>query len=193
MAKLEQTTDVVHAPDQRALEFDVLFSEPEIAARLDALASEIAATKPSQLLVVAILKGSFVFAADLLRALYRAGLSPDVDFLTLSSYGKATTSSGSVKILRDLDVPVVGRSTLIVDDVLDSGRTLAFAKNLLKTRGATRVETCVLLEKKAPRAKPVQADYRAFQCGNEFVVGYGMDAAHKYRELPFVAVLNDEG
>lgn len=165
---------------------EVIFPPEEISARLEALAAEIAARGLDGLLVVAILKGSFVFAADLIRALHRNGLAPDVDFLTLSSYRKSTTSSGQVEILRDLDLDVSGRNVLIVDDVLDSGRTLAFAKDLIAARGARSVTTCVLLEKRTPRAVNVTADFRAFECPEVFVVGYGMDVAHRFRELPFV-------
>ncbi|MGQ0455503.1 MAG: hypoxanthine phosphoribosyltransferase [Hyphomicrobium sp.] len=165
---------------------ETVFSAQDIAARLDALAVEIATDSPASVLVAPILKGSFVFAADLLRALNRAGLAPDVDFLTLSSYKKARTSSGQVAILRDLDLHVEGRHVILVDDVLDSGRTLAFAKDLIAARGAATVRTCVLLDKQAPRAVTIEADYRAFVCPNVFVVGYGMDVAHRYRELPFV-------
>lgn len=165
---------------------EVVFSDEEIARRLEDLAQEIKSAGLRSLLVVAILKGSFVFAADLIRALHRAGLSPEVDFLTLSSYKKSKTSSGRVEILRDLDLTVEGRNVLIIDDVLDSGRTLAFAKDLLSARGATAIRTCVLLEKQVPRAVDVEADFAAFECPDEFVVGYGMDVAHRYRELPFV-------
>lgn len=167
-------------------EVEVVFPAEKIAARLDELAAEIAARKPERLLVVAILKGSFVFAADLIRALHRVGMAPEVDFLTLSSYRKSRTSSGRVEILRDLDLEVQGREVLIVDDVLDSGRTLAFAKDLLSARGAKRISTCVLLDKSAARAVDVHADFSAFACPDVFVVGYGMDVAHRFRELPFV-------
>ncbi len=177
---------------QGIAELNILFSDTAIAERLEALAVEISAHKIDRLLVVAILKGSFVFAADLLRALHRSGLNPEVDFLTLSSYRRSKVSSGSVEILRDLDLPVDGRTVLVVDDVLDSGRTLVFAKDLLMARGATNVLTCVLIDKKAPRAVQVNADFKAFDCPDEFVVGYGMDVAHRFRQLPFVAVLNDE-
>lgn len=165
---------------------EVIFPPEQIAERLDELAHEIAERKLDQLLVVAVLKGSFVFAADLIRALYRVGLAPEVDFLTLSSYRKSRTSSGKVDILRDLDLDVAGRNVLIIDDVLDSGRTLAFAKDLITARGAKQILTCVLLEKKVPRAVELEADFHAFQCPEVFVVGYGMDVAHRYRELPFV-------
>lgn len=172
-----------------AQRIETIFSEDEIAARLDTLAKEIAQNAHDAMLVVPILKGSFVFAADLLRALNRAGLTPEVDFLTLSSYQKSRGSSGQVAILRDLDLHVDGRHVLLVDDVLDSGRTLAFAKDLIAARGASTVKTCVLLDKEAPRAVTIAADYRAFVCPNVFVVGYGMDVAHRYRELPFVGRL----
>ncbi len=173
------------------LRIETIFAADDIRARLDSLAAEIAARKPANLLIVPILKGSFVFAADLLRALNRAGVAPEVDFLTLSSYRKNQVSSGQVAILRDLDLEVEGRHVILVDDVLDSGRTLAFAKDLISARGAATVETCVLLDKQAPRAVNVTADYHAFVCPNVFVVGYGMDVAHRYRELPYVGRIVD--
>ncbi len=165
---------------------EVIFSPEEIAARLEDLAQEIKAANIEPLLVVPILKGSFVFAADLIRAMHRAGMEPEVDFLTLSSYRKSRVSSGVVEILRDLDLTVEHRNVLIVDDVLDSGRTIVFAKDLIAARGAKSVRTCVLLDKKVPRAVNVAADFRAFRCEDMFVVGYGMDVGHRYRELPYV-------
>jgi hypoxanthine phosphoribosyltransferase len=165
---------------------EVIFTPAAIADRIEILAAEIAATKVEPLLVVAILKGSFVFAADLIRALHRAGLAPEVDFITLSSYRKSTRSSGAVDILRDIETDVAGRNVLLVDDILESGRTLAFAKDLVAARGAARVMTCVLLDKGSRRAVQVQADFKAFDCPEVFVVGYGMDIGHRYRELPFV-------
>lgn len=165
---------------------DVIFSAEAIAARIRELAAEIHARGIEQLLVVAVLKGSFVFAADLIRAMHYAGMAPEVDFLTLSSYRKSKISSGAVEILRDLDLDVDDRNIILVDDVLDSGRTLAFAKDLISARGARSILTCVLLDKKLPRAVDVEADICAFECPDEFVIGYGMDVAHRYRELPFV-------
>src|SRR5208283_789216 len=164
----------------------VLYDEAAIAARTEALAKEIAAVEPKDLLAVAILKGSFMFAADLLRALYRAGLQPQVEFFHMSSYLDGTMSSGTVKILRDIDSPVRDRDVLLVDDILESGRTLAFAKDLLAARGARRVLICTMLEKPGKRAVPVNADFVGFVCTDVFVVGYGMDVAHYYRELPFI-------
>jgi hypoxanthine phosphoribosyltransferase len=180
------------AQDGAGHQIEAIFTADDIARRLVGLAGEIAAKKPVNLLIVPVLKGSFVFAADLLRALNHAGLAPEVDFLTLSSYKKSRTSSGQVTILRDLDLDVEGRHVILVDDVLDSGRTLAFAKDLLSARGASVIETCVLLEKDVTRAVNIQADYHAFSCPNVFVVGYGMDVAHRYRELPYVGRLAGE-
>lgn len=165
---------------------EVVFSAEAIAERIDAMARHIARAGLGGLLVVGVLKGSFVFAADLLRALHRAGLTPQVDFLSLSSYREGTTSSGQVAIVRDIEIDVAGRNVLIVDDILESGRTLAFAKDLVAARGAARVLTCVLLDKPVPRAAEIVADFSAFECPDVFVVGYGMDLAHRYRELPFV-------
>ena len=158
----------------------------QIAERTAALAKEIAAAEPKDLLVVAILKGSFMFAADLLRALHRVGLEPQVEFFHLSSYREGTVSSGTVKILRDIESSVKGRDVLLVDDILESGRTLAFAKDLLVARGARRVLVCTLLEKPGKREVPIDADFVGFVCPDVFVVGYGMDVAHCYRELPFI-------
>lgn len=171
---------------------EVIFTAEAIAHRLTELASQIANAGLSNLLVVPILKGSFIFAADLIRALYDAGPAPEVDFMTLSSYREARKSSGQVTILRDMDLDVRGRNVLIIDDVLDSGRTLAYAKDLLSARGALTIKTCVLLDKKAERAVNVMPDYCAFECPDVFVVGYGMDVAHRYRELPFVGRLVKE-
>ena len=166
-----------------------LYSAAEIGARLKDLAVEIAARNPPNLLVVAVLKGSFVFAADLIRALHRAGLAPHVEFTHLSSYRTGMTSSGQVTILKDVDSDVRGRDVLLVDDILESGRTIAFAKDLLAARGARRVETCVLLEKPGKRAVRVERDHVGFVCPDLFVVGYGMDVAHAWRQLPFVGVI----
>ena len=165
---------------------EILFSEAEIAARVAEIAAEVAARRPKNLLVVPVLKGSFIFAADLLRAFHGAGLSPEVDFMMLASYRKATSSSGQVEVLRDIESDVRERDVLLIDDILESGRTLAYAKDLLAARGAHRVMTAVLLDKPGHRAAQLDADFRGFVCPDKFVVGYGMDMAHAYRELPFV-------
>lgn len=164
----------------------VLFTADEIAARVRALAGEIAATMGCDPLIVPILKGSFIFAADLLRALHEAGVEPDMDFISLSSYGAGTQSLGEVRILRDMEAPVRDRDVLLVDDILESGRTLAFAKDLMTARGARQVRSCVLLDKPGKLAVSMKADFTGFECPDRFVVGYGMDVAHAWRQLPFV-------
>lgn len=167
----------------------VLFDEAALAARTHVIAREIAATPLENLLVIAVLRGSFVFAADLIRALHHAGMSPHIEFIQLSSYKTGTVSSGRVDIVRDIDSDVAGRDVILIDDILESGRTLAFARNLLLERGAKSVRACVLLDKKNKRAVDFEADYVGFDCPDLFVVGYGMDAAHSFRELPFVGVV----
>jgi hypoxanthine phosphoribosyltransferase len=163
-----------------------LYSAERIAARVEAIAHEIAASSPADLIIVSILKGSFIFAADLIRALHRDGLKPEIDFIFLASYGTGTVSGGEVKVLRGVETDLAGRDVLIVDDILDSGRTLAFAKALFEKSGARRVRSCVLVDKQVPRAAEIEPDFTGFRCPPVFVVGYGMDLAHRYRELPFI-------
>ncbi len=167
----------------------VLYDEATIARRNEEMAKAIAATAPADLLVVAVLKGSFMFVADLIRAMHRVGMAPQVEFVHLSSYRAATVSSGQVEILRDVQSDVRGREVLLVDDILESGRTLAFAKDLLAARGAAKVSSVVLLEKPGKRAVNIVAEHVGFECPDYFVVGYGMDVAHSYRQLPFVGVI----
>lgn len=163
-----------------------LFSAEAIASKVEVLAREIAATSPRDVVIVAILKGSFIFAADLIRALHREGLRPEIDFIFLASYGGSTVSAGEVRVLRDVEIALAGREVVIVDDILDSGRTLHFAKSLLAERGPKAVKTCVLIDKQVPRAAAIVPDFVGFRCPPVFVVGYGMDLAHCYRELPFI-------
>lgn len=170
---------------------EVLFSQSTIAKRVDEMAFEVAETNPQKLLAIPVLKGSFIFAADLLRSFHAADLLPEVDFMMLSSYRDKTTSSGQVEILRDIQTDVKGRDVLLIDDILESGRTLAFAKDLLMARGASRVMIAILLDKPEKRAVEIQAEFCGFECPDKFVVGYGMDMGHAYRQLPFVgAVIN---
>ncbi|MGE0765880.1 MAG: hypoxanthine phosphoribosyltransferase [Hyphomicrobiaceae bacterium] len=165
---------------------EVLFSAEDISGRIAELCREIMAQGLHNPLVVPILTGSFVFSADLLRGLCAAGMAPEVDFMTLASYRRGTRSSGSVDILRDMELDVADRDVLLVDDILDTGRTLAYAKDLVAARGARRLLSCVLLNKRVRRAVAIEADFVAFDCPPVFVVGYGMDLANRYRELPFV-------
>jgi hypoxanthine phosphoribosyltransferase len=167
----------------------VLYDEARIARRNDEMAASIKASNPRDLLVVAVLKGSFMFAADLIRAMHRIGMAPQVEFIHLSSYKTGTVSTGKVDILRDIDSPVDGRDVVIVDDILESGRTLAFAKDLIMARGARTADICVLLEKPGKRAVNITAEHVGFICPDLFVVGYGMDVAHAFRQLPYVGVV----
>jgi hypoxanthine phosphoribosyltransferase len=167
----------------------IRFSAAEIAARVDEMAADLATQLPADTLVVSVLKGSFVFAADLIRALSRAGANWSMDFVTLSSYGTGTESSGNVRIVRDIVDDVKGRDVLLVDDILESGLTLSFAKNLMKERGAHRVWICTLLDKPHKRRAPLAADFTGFLAGDEFLVGYGLDWAHRFRGLPYIGVV----
>ncbi|MDF2617343.1 MAG: hypoxanthine phosphoribosyltransferase [Xanthobacteraceae bacterium] len=179
------------AQPYRDAKVEVLFDAETIAARNRELVEEVVAAKPEKLIVIAVLKGSFVFAADLIRAMHAAGLAPEVEFITLSSYRDARISSGQVTVLRDVESDVRGRDVLLVDDILESGRTLAFAKDLLAARGARRVMVCVLLEKAHKRAVQIEADFVGFECPDYFVVGYGMDVSHAFRQLPFIGYIPD--
>jgi hypoxanthine phosphoribosyltransferase len=171
---------------------DVLISAAEIAGRVSTLAEGISAQLPSDMLIVALLRGSFVFTADLIRALHLTGVRPQIEFMTLSSYGSDTASSGNVEIIRDLTEDIAGRDVLIVDDILESGRTLTFARNLLTKRGAASIKIAVLLEKPGKRAAQVTADFVGFTIADKFVVGYGLDYANYYRELPFIGVITGD-
>ncbi|MBB4124490.1 hypoxanthine phosphoribosyltransferase [Martelella radicis] len=175
----------------RGKTIEVLFSTEDIAKRNEELANEIASGPSDDLLVIAILKGSFVFAADLIRALHKVGLAPEVEFMTLSSYGTGTISRG-VRLVKDIDSVVEGRDVLLVDDILESGRTLRFARNLMLERGASNVSIAVLLDKQNKREEVLEADYAGFHCPDRFVVGYGMDVAYAFRELPFVGVITGD-
>jgi hypoxanthine phosphoribosyltransferase len=176
-------------PKVRGRSLRVLYDAETIAVRNLALAKEIAGAGYNDLLVVSILKGSFVFAADLIRALHGAGMAPEVEFMSLSSYRTGTASTGRVKLTRDVESDVAGRDVLLIDDILESGRTLSFAKALMKKRGAQTIAVAVLLEKPGKRVKAIEADHVGFVCPDLFVVGYGMDVAHAFRELPYVGVV----
>ncbi|MGV1013859.1 MAG: hypoxanthine phosphoribosyltransferase [Methyloceanibacter sp.] len=167
-----------------------LFSADRIAVRIEELARDITSLRLDDPVIVAVLKGSFIFAADLIRALNRQGLRPELDFIYLVSYGDRTTSSGTIELVRDVECRLQGRDVVIVDDILDSGRTLAFAKSLLESHGARAVRICVLLDKQVQRAEAVTPDFIGFRCPPVFVVGYGMDFANRYRELPFIGELS---
>lgn len=168
----------------------VLFTAAEIKERVEALAGEIAAKMPADFLIVSLLRGSFMFTADLVRELCAIGVHPQIDFMTLSSYGEGSKSSGKVKVGRDVTDDVKGRQILIVDDILETGRTLRFAHDLLIERGAADVKIAMLLEKPNKLEVAAKADFVGFSIPDKFVVGYGLDYANHYRELPFIGYLD---
>jgi hypoxanthine phosphoribosyltransferase len=178
-------------PAVRNKQIEVLFSASTIARRNLELAKEIAEHDYHDLLVISILKGSFVFAADLIRAMHDVGLSPEVEFIFISSYGTGTTS-GEVRVLRDIDNEVKGRDVLLIDDILESGKTLRYTRELMMSRGAKSCSIAVLLDKRMRRQTQIDADFVGFECPDYFVVGYGMDVAHAFRELPFVGVVTGD-
>lgn len=166
-----------------------LFSEEQIAARVDGLAREIAAALPADFTIVGLLTGCFVLVADLIRALDRAGVRPRVNFIRLSSYGKGKESSRLVRLIGDIP-EVAGGNVLLVDDIVDTGRTQLFARNLLREHGAARVWACALLEKPSRREVEVTTDFIGFAIDDVFVVGYGIDYAEQYRHLPYIGAVD---
>jgi hypoxanthine phosphoribosyltransferase len=174
-------------------ELDLLIPADAIAFRLRALAAEIARTiAPAERpIAVVVLQGAFVFAADLLRQ-FPPEFAIDVAFLRCQSYGNRTTSSGRVMLLHDLDadIDLHGRTVLLIDDILDTGNTIRFLEEHLRRRGAARVRLCVLLTRQTPREPRVlDAEFCGFEIGNEFVVGYGLDFAGRYRQLAALGAL----
>ncbi|MFN3960855.1 MAG: phosphoribosyltransferase [Parvularculaceae bacterium] len=169
----------------------ILHTEEALARRIDQLAADIIEVYGRDFLMAPVLTGAFVFAADLLRALYRIGADPLVDFVQLSSYGGARASSGVVKLLKDFSLPLQGRRVLIVDDVLDTGRSLHFAKNMVLDAGAVEARICVLVRKSTGRSADIDADFVGFEAGAEdFIVGFGMDDDGRRRGLPHIGAAN---
>jgi hypoxanthine phosphoribosyltransferase len=166
----------------------ILFSEDDIRNAVNELGKRIAADyKGKNPLFVGVLKGSFIFMSDLIRA---TELDCDLDFMVAKSYGNAAVSSGTVNIIKDVDAEIAGRDVIIVEDILDTARTLASVKEHLSSMDAASVKICTLLDKvTAVKAADVKADYKCFDVGNEFVVGYGLDYAEKYRNLRYIGVL----
>jgi hypoxanthine phosphoribosyltransferase len=169
----------------------ILIPDPELQARVADLGRAINATytDDDRLLLVCVLKGAFVFLADLMRHLQ---VRHEVDFMEISSYGAATVSSGVVRILLDLAQNIEGRHVLVVEDIIDSGRTLDYITRNLRTRGPASLRVCTLLSKPDRREIEVPLDFVGFEVPDEFVVGYGLDFAEEYRNLPFIGVLKDE-
>lgn len=169
--------------------FEVLFDAATVSRRVEELAREIGGALPEPFTVVGLLKGAFVLVADLVRALDRAGRAPRVEFLQVSSYGLGQASSGSVKVIGGMPDSVAGAAVLLVDDIQDTGRTIAFTRQLLEQHGADRVWTCALLDKPSRRVVGGDCDFTGFVIPDVFVVGYGIDYAERFRHLPFIARL----
>jgi len=165
----------------------VLFTAADIAARVDTLAMEIAGAMPADFVIVGLLKSAAVFVADLARALHHAGARPEIEFIRLSSYGFA--SSGVVQLHGDIPAGLAGRPVLLVDDIVDTGRSIAYAAAQLHRRGISGLWTCALLDKPQRREIKVTIDFVGFSIGNVFVAGYGTDYAEKYRHLPYIGVV----
>jgi hypoxanthine phosphoribosyltransferase len=167
---------------------EVLLTEKEISQRVTELGRQISVDYTGKnLLMISVLKGSVVFMSDLMRAITT---DVSIDFMSASSYGSGTASSGAVKIIKDLDIPLGGRDILLVEDILDSGRTLSYVLELLKVRNPLSVRICTLLDKPDRREVDIEPDYTGFVIPNKFIVGYGLDYAEKYRNLPMICVLD---
>lgn len=165
----------------------ILYTQEQIAGRVAELGRQIGADYADRPpLLIGTLKGSFFFLADLARALE---LPVTLDFVSVSSYGSGACSSGAVLLRKDLDEPPKGRDVLVVEDIVDSGRTLSYLAERLKEEGAASVAVCTLLDKPSGRAVPFEADYVGFTIPGGFVVGYGMDYDERYRNLPFIGIL----
>ena len=168
----------------------VFYSEQQLHDKITEIGRQISEDyKDKNLMLVSVLKGSVVFMADLMRAIT---IPCEIDFMAVSSYGNKTDSSGTVRIIKDLDRDIAGYDLLIVEDILDSGMTLSYIKEILLARKPRSIRVCTLLDKPERRKSDIYADYSGFEVPNEFVGGYGLDFAQKYRNLPFIGVLKEE-
>ncbi|MCQ2522443.1 MAG: hypoxanthine phosphoribosyltransferase [Lachnospiraceae bacterium] len=168
----------------------VMLSEEEVDKRIREMASQISADyEGKEVHVICILKGSVYFCSELTK---RMTVPVTVDFMSCSSYGNDTISSGNVKIVKDLDESIEGKDVLVIEDIIDTGRTLSCLMELLKDRHPSSLALCTLLDKPDRRLNEVEVDYTGFQIPDEFVVGYGLDYAQKYRNLPYIGVVEKE-
>jgi len=167
---------------------DILLSGDEIQKRVAEMAAEIRRDFPGDLHLVAVLKGAFVFLSDLVRQMDG---HVSLDFMAVSSYAKATTSSGEVKVLKDVDTRLEGRNVIIVEDIVDTGLTLMYLQDILRARNPKSLGTACLLSKPSRRKIDVKVEYIGFTIEDRFVVGYGLDYAEQYRNLPYIGVLSD--
>jgi hypoxanthine phosphoribosyltransferase len=173
-------------PESELRPTEILLSEAQIQKRVAELAQEIRRDFPDDLHVVAVLKGAFIFLSDLARHM-RGHVS--LDFMAVSSYAKGTTSSGEVRLQKDLDSALDGRNVVIVEDIVDTGLTLTYLQDILRTRNPKSLRTACLLRKPSRRKVEVKVEYIGFTIEDKFVVGYGLDFAEQYRNLPYIAVL----
>ena len=169
-----------------------LFEPEEIASAVARLATELSASLPPHVVLLSLLKGSFMFTADLVRALHGLGVTSRIEFLKVSSYGDSTSSSGTIRVDGDLPHDLSGKAVLIVDDILDTGLTLNWVRNLVRAAGADPVVTAVLLDKPDRREADIEADHVGFTIPDKFVVGYGIDYAQDYRDLPYIGALKTQ-
>lgn len=168
----------------------ILYSEEQLNEIVKNLGARISEEyKDKNLLMVSVLKGSIMFMADLMRYVT---VPCAIDFLSVSSYGNGATTSGEVRVLKDLDASLDGKDLLIVEDILDSGVTLSYLKNMLAARNPASIRICTLLDKPERRKAPIYADFIGTQVPDSFIVGYGLDYAEKYRNLPYIAILKPE-
>ena len=166
---------------------EVLFSEEQLKNRVREIAQQITADyHGKEIMLISVLRGSFVFMADLCRAI---DLPCTLDFMAVSSYGKGTKSSGQVQITKDLSEDISDRHIIVVEDILDSGNTLSYLLKILENRHPASIRLCTLLDKPDRRVKPVEVHYSGFTIPDAFVVGYGLDYAEKYRNLPYIGIL----
>lgn len=168
----------------------VLLSEEQLADKVKELGARISADyRGRNLLLVSVLKGSVVFMADLMRAIT---IPAEIDFMCVSSYGSGVKTSGVVKIIKDLDIELAGRDILIVEDILDSGKTLSYLRDILEKRAPASIRIATLLDKPERRQVEITPDYKGFTVPDEFVVGYGLDYDERYRNLPYIGILKPE-
>jgi hypoxanthine phosphoribosyltransferase len=165
---------------------DVLYTEAQIQSRVAEMAAQIRRDFPDRLHLVAVLKGAFVFLSDLVRHM-KGDVS--LDFMAVSSYAKGTTTSGEVRLMKDLDTTLDGRHVVIVEDIVDTGLTLTYLQDILRARGPKTLRTACLLSKPSRRQVDVKVEYIGFEIEDRFVVGYGLDYAEQYRNLPYIGVV----
>ena len=169
---------------------EILFSPEQLRARVGEIAKQIELDYAGQeIMLIGVLRGSFIFMADLCRGI---DLPCTLDFMSVSSYGKGTTSSGQVQITKDLSEDISGRHIIVVEDILDSGNTLSYLLRILQQRHPASIRLCTLLDKPDRRVVPVQVHYSGFAIPDAFVVGYGLDYAEQYRNLPYIGILKPE-